>query len=194
VVTTRDGIEFLARVWSQQEKIPGLVLAEQDEASMALELSVSEDPGTPQILEEQRGRFKNPDRKAQFEFVMPALSADAAVRDRWFESLRDVNNRRREPWVLEGLRYLNHPLRARESQKHLRAALELLREIQRTGDIFFPRNWMDATIGRHSTSAAAQVVRTFLDEQPDYPLQLRRVILQAADGLFRSAEIVPGQS
>src|SRR5207244_5446398 len=55
------------------------------------------------ILEEQRGRFMNPDRKARFEFVMPALSENQQTRDAWFESLKDVNHRRREPWVLEGL-------------------------------------------------------------------------------------------
>ena len=51
------------------------------------------------------GHFYTPDRKARFKFVMPALSADPAVRERWFTSLRDVSNRRREPWVLEGLGY-----------------------------------------------------------------------------------------
>ena len=35
-----------------------------------------------------------------------------AIRDAFFESLSDVQNRRREPWVLEGLGYLHHPLRA----------------------------------------------------------------------------------
>src|SRR5262249_24557107 len=37
-VTTPEGIAFLERVWRRQEKIPGLTLAEPDEASMALEL------------------------------------------------------------------------------------------------------------------------------------------------------------
>jgi hypothetical protein len=32
---------------------------------------------------------------------MPALNADAAVRDAFFVSLADVENRRHEPWVLE---------------------------------------------------------------------------------------------
>jgi hypothetical protein len=37
------------------------------------------------------------------------------------------------------------------------------------------------------------VVRGFLAERPDYPLRLRRVILQSADDLFRAAEIVPSE-
>ncbi len=53
-----------------------------------------------------------PTASARFQFIMPALSADAAVRERWFPALKDVANRRREPWVLDGLDYLHHPLRA----------------------------------------------------------------------------------
>src|SRR4029077_18045416 len=71
VVTTSEGVAFLERVWRRQEKIPGLVLGEPDEAAMSLELAVRAVPSSPEILEEQRSRFMNPDRKARFEFVMP---------------------------------------------------------------------------------------------------------------------------
>ncbi|HYR86718.1 MAG TPA: M1 family aminopeptidase [Terriglobia bacterium] len=190
IVTTPDGIAFLERVWRRQEKIPGLILAEPDEAAMALDLAVRSVPAAAAILDEQRGRLMNPDRKARFEFVMPALSESAEARDTWFKNLADVKNRRREPWVIEGLRYLNHPLRGKQSEKYVRPALDLLREIQRTGDIFFPTNWMDATLGGHNTRASADVVRAFLDEQKDYPVRLRRIILQSADDLFRAADIL----
>ncbi len=189
VVTTPEGIAFLQRVWRRDEEIPGLTLAENDEAAMALDLAVRSVPDTARILEEQLARFENPDRRARFEFVMPALSESQDTRDAFFESLLDVGNRSREPWVLEGMRYLNHPLRAAESLQYLRPALELLQEIQSTGDIFFPRNWMGATLGGHDSTAAAEVVRAFLSEREDYPIRLRRVILQAADPLFRAAEI-----
>ena len=186
IVTTSEGIAFLERVWRRQEKIPGLVLGEPDEAAMALGLAVRSVSSTPSILEEQRGRFMNPDRKARFEFVMPALSGDPVVRDKFFESLSDVKNRRREPWVAEGLAYLNHPLRRHQSEKYVRPALEMLREVQRTGDIFFPTNWMYAILGGHNSHSSAETVRGFLAEQKDYPIRLRRIILQSADELFRA--------
>jgi aminopeptidase N len=186
-VTTPEGVSFLERIWRRQEKIPGLTLAEPDEAAMALELAVRSVPATISILEEQRGRFKNPDRKARFEFVMPALSERPETRDAWFENLKDVKNRRREPWVLEGLRYLHHPLRAGASEKHIRPALDLLVEIQRTGDIFFPTRWMNATLGGHSSPSAAKTVKDFLAGQKDYPVRLRRIILQASDTLLRAS-------
>ena len=81
---------------------------------------------------------------------------------------------------------MNHPLRASESEKYLRPSLEMLREIQRTGDIFFPRNWMDAALNGHRSHSAAETVRAFLAGQRDYPVRLRRIILQSADELFRA--------
>src|SRR4029077_16486173 len=118
-VTSPEGVAFLERVWRRQESIPGLKLAEPDEAAMALDLAVRSVPRAASILEEQRGRFMNPDRKARFEFVMPAVSDREEVREAWFKTLSDVQNRRREPWVVEGLRYLHHPLRAAQSEKYI---------------------------------------------------------------------------
>ena len=194
MATTRDGLAFLERVWRRQEKIPGLTFAETDEAAMALELAVRSVPSADAILEEQRGRFTNPDRKARFEFVIPAMSGRQETRDAFFQSLSDVKNRRREPWALEGLSYLNHPLRAAQSEQYLRPALELLQEVQRTGDVFFPKAWVDATLAGHNTRGAAAVVRAFLAERPDYPIRLRRIILQSADNLFRAAGILDASS
>ena len=96
-------------------------------------------------------------------------------------------NRRREPWVVEGLSYLNHPLRGAQADTYVRPALEMLPEIQRTGDIFFPKNWMDATLSGRNSPRAAEAVRTFLSEREDLPLRLRRIVLQSADPLFRAA-------
>src|SRR5438876_173212 len=70
-----------------------------------------------------------------------ALSADPQVRGAAFERFRLLENRRREPWVSESLTYLNHPLREADSERFIRPCLELLAEIQRTGDIFFPGAW-----------------------------------------------------
>jgi aminopeptidase N len=194
IVTSPDGVSFLERVWRREEKIPGLTLAEPDEAGMALDLAVRSVPDVAAILEEQRGRFANPDRKGRFEFVMPALAADASTRDRFFDSLRDVDRRRREPWVLEALRYLNHPLRADDARRYIRPALDLLVDIRRTGDIFFPRNWMDALLSGHNSTEAAETVRGFLRENPQYPVRLRRIIQQSADMLFRASAANSPQS
>jgi aminopeptidase N len=178
-------------VWEKKENVTGLPLAEADYTSLALALAVRQVDGWNTILESQLTRIENPDRKARFEFVRPALSADPSVRERWFLSLRDVANRRREPWVLEGLDYLHHPLRAEASKTYVQPSLELLWEIQKTGDIFFPKRWLDATLGGHSTADVAAMVRAFLKSVPaNYPERLKNITLQSADELFRAADIV----
>jgi aminopeptidase N len=188
VAVTRPTLVWLERVWRGTERVPGLTLAEPDYITLALELAVREGPSWKDILLQQHGRIKNPDRKAQFEFVTPALSADPAARSAFFAGLADVKNRRHEAWVLQALAYLHHPLRAQASETHISASLELLREIQRTGDIFFPKRWADATLSGHRSPSAARLVRTFLDGLPeDYPERLRRIVLSSADDLFRAS-------
>lgn len=185
---TKPTLEWLEKIWRKTESVPGLVLAEPDHINLAQALALRAVPAWKEILDLQEEATKNPDRKAQFAFVRPALSPDQAVRDAFFDSLADGKNRRREPWVLEGLSFLHHPLRAASSDQYIPRSLALLREIQQTGDIFFPKRWMDATLSGHRSASAARMVTTFVATLPaDYPDRLRRIILSAADDLFRAA-------
>ncbi len=185
---TGESLRWLERIWNKTESVAGLTLAEPDYIALAEELAVRGVPGAENILASQLARIENPDRKARFEFVRPALSADQAVRDALFASFGEVTNRRREPWVLEALSYLHHPLRAAGSEKYIPRSLTMLQEIQRMGDIFFPKRWMDATLSGHSSSSAARMVKAFLvGLPPDYPDRLRRIVLSSADDLFRAA-------
>jgi aminopeptidase N len=187
VVVTNEGVAWLTRVWRREERVPGLVFAETDEIAMALELAVRDAAAARAILRTQLERTENPDRKARFEFVMPALSPDAAEREAAFARFRDVANRRREPWVLDSIAYLNHPLREAHAQRFVRPGLELLREVRATGDIFFPTRWADALLGGHRSPEVATIVRDFLAQELQYPQRLRWTILAAADELFRAA-------
>jgi aminopeptidase N len=45
-------------------------------------------------------------------------------------------NRTREPWVIDGMRWLTSVAQRRHA--YLAPGLELLEEVQRTGDIFLP--------------------------------------------------------
>ena len=187
---TPPTLAWLARVWRGDDAVPGLTLAETDFIVLAQELAVREVADWQIILQQQVQRTLNPDRKARLQFVLPALSSDPAERKRFFTSLADVANRRREPWVLDGLRYLHHPLRARASVQYIRPSLDLLQQIQQTGDIFFPKRWMDATLNGHRSPDAARIVRAFVDRAPaSYPDRLRRIILSSADDLFRASSL-----
>jgi len=187
---TPGAIAWLTRVWRLEVQVPGLILSEPDYTALAQELAVRGVPDAEGILDAQLDRIQNPDRRARFAYVRPALSADRRVRDDFFVSLENELNRRHEPWVLEALGFLHHPLRAAEAERYVRPSLEMLGEIQRTGDIFFPKRWADATLEGHNSVRVAATVRTFLDEHPDLSPRLRRIVLQSADELFRASTIL----
>jgi len=191
VSTTVDTLAWLEKVWSRDVKIAGLPMSETDEADLALDLAVRDVANAGAILDQQYARPTNADRKARFAFVRPAVSSDAATREAFFQSLKDVKNRRRESWVLDAARYLHHPLRSAASKKLVRDALALVREIQQTGDIFFPKRWADATLSGYQSPQTASEVRQFIEALPaDYPLRLKWVLLSSADPLFRAARIL----
>jgi aminopeptidase N len=192
VALTAGAVARLERLWRGTERIAGLPLAERDLTALAQALAVREVADWSAILDAQGDRIENPDRRARFDFVRPALSADTLERDAFFERLRDPANREHEPWVLEGLAYLHHPLRAARAERYIGPSLAMLEEIQRTGDIFFPLGWLTATLDGHNTPTAAAAVRGFLDTRPGLAPRLRGKVLQAADGLERAAHIVHG--
>ena len=137
-------------------------------------------------------RITDPDRRARFEFVRPALASDALVRERWFGQLADQANRRHEVWVAEGLRRLNHPLRAASSAPLVAPALAMVLTVNRTGNLFFDTAWLAAVLNGHSSPAVAEAVQQFLAEMPpDYPPRLRALVLQRADLLMRAARLRP---
>jgi aminopeptidase N len=185
IATTDSTVERLFQIWNDESDVGGVPLAEKDFMNLAYELAIRLPDKSDEILGTQLIRMKNEDRKKRFEFVSPALSPDSSTRDAFFDSLGKVENRRPERWALEALEFLHHPLRANESEKYILPSLELLEEIQLTGDIFFPKRWLVATMSGHRSKSAAKVVQSFLLERPEYPSRLKNKILQAADLLFR---------
>lgn len=190
IALTEAGIERLHGVWSGDEPIPGLPLSEADRTALAVELAVRGHPDSEAILDAQRERISNPDRQARFDFLRPALAADEGVREEFFTSLARVERRANEEWVLAGLRALNHPLRQDHARRFLRPGLDLLTEIQATGDIFFPGRWVEALLGGHQTPEAEAIVAAFLAERPGPAPRLREKVLQSHDRLARAAAIV----
>ena len=192
VTTTPRGLTRLEDIWRRKEPPTGLPLAEPQYTALAEALALREVPNAEAILDIEENRITNPDRKARFRFLQPAFSRDAAVRDSVFASFAKVENRRRESWVLDAVGYLSHPLRARHAERYVGPGLALVEEIQRTGDIFFPLNWLNALLDGHSSAAVATQVQEFLAGNQDLPPRLRGKLLQAADDLYRAARIVEG--
>jgi aminopeptidase N len=182
---------LLYQVWQQQQPPAGIKLSEDDYTALAFSLALRNDADTT-ILSKQYLRITDPDRKKRFEFIRPALSPDEKVRDEFFASLQQLKNRGKEANVLTALFYLHHPLRQNTSVKYLAKSLDMLENIQVTGDIFFPQSWLSSTFGSYQSAEAARIVNAFLAAHPNYNEKLKAKILQATDNLMRaSGKLLP---
>ena len=179
------GLDRLYRVWTKELTIGGLILNDDDYTSLAFQLALFDHRKADEILALAGNAINDPNKKARFEFILPALVSNAEERQAYFASFENEENRAIESWVLTACHYLHHPLRQKTAAVNLELSLNLLDEIQRTGDIFFPKNWLDVTIGQYTSSEAYQLVEDFLAKNPALNAQLRLKILQSTDDLYR---------
>jgi len=188
VFRSGEALKLIRALFEDGTEYKGLKLGQRDLQSLAYELAIRcpEDYDAIRALQEQR--LLNPDQLREFRFVYPSVAPEKARRDSVFRALLEPQNRAVEPWAAAALSYLNHPLRQQEALEYIRPALEALPEIQRTGDIFFPKNWCVSLLGGHDSPEAADEVRRFLDAHPDFPELLKTKLLQSADHLLNVPE------
>lgn len=189
VFLSKAAYDQLALIWKNQKALPGLKLFEDDYTALAFALALRDDQNSG-VLNAQLNRITNADRKKRFEFIMPAVSADQKVRDAFFTSLSLRANREKEANVGTALYYLHHPLRQSGSLKYLGSSLEMLEEIQTTGDIFFPQSWLQSIFTFYQSQEAAEIVQIFLKANPNYNPKLKAKILQTTDNLFRARKLL----
>ncbi len=162
-------------------------LTDNNYINLALSLAIKMPDSAEYIIETQRGRIINPDVLRRYDFVSPACSSDTLVMDSVFNALLVAENRAVEPWVQSALSYLNSRYREPYSNKYILPALMELQEVQRTGDIFFPKGWCASLLSGHRSPEALQIVMDFLNDNPDYPQLLKTKLLQAVYNLERIA-------
>ncbi|MGM9804206.1 MAG: M1 family metallopeptidase [Muribaculaceae bacterium] len=163
-------------------------LNDNDYTNIAYQLMRTNAELCDEVYMTQRFRIGNPDRVRQYDFISRATINDDDYLDSLFTSLLIPENRRIEPWTASVLGLLNYPTRELKSVKYIRPGLEALRDVQRTGDIFFPARWCSALLGSHRSPQAYQEVKNFLNDNPDYPTLLKNKILNAAYMLYRANE------
>ena len=185
IAYSQEGQETLYRIWNGENQINNLSLNQDDITLLAQTLSLYDHPNALAILSQAKAKLTNPDKRERFEFLEPALSNNLETRSTFFESFRNPKNRVKESWVQTAATYIHHPLRQKESIRNLKISLELLEEIQKTGDIFFPKRWLDATIGLYSSEEAYALVIKYLEVYPDIDANLKRKLLQVSDKLYR---------
>ncbi len=182
---SKRGMDRLYVIWKGDLSLPGLKLNADDHTQMAMDLALYGHGDADEILDSARAALTNEDQRERFDFIRPSLSGEVAVRNNFFNSLKEVGMREKESWVLTAAGHIHHPLRQDSSRELLPLALELLEEIQRTGDIFFPKRWLVATIGQYQSPGALEQVEIYLGNHPDLNPSLRGKLLQATDDLYR---------
>ena len=183
-----EGALKVYEIWKNPSDFGYVKLSERDLMRIAYEMSIRFPEKYDEIFKLQLNRITNTDRKNEFAFIFPATSPLGTVRDSLFNSLLDERNREIEPWAASALGYLNHYLREKESLKYLKHGLEILPEIQKTGDIFFPRNWLRALLGGHNSLEAKNAVNEYLRSSENLHPLLRQKVLQQAHHLFRTGK------
>lgn len=189
IYQSQSAAKRIYEVWKDQLPPDGVKLTEEDYTGMALGITLRSDTLTP-VLKQQEERIKNADRKKRLEFLMPALSPDVSERDAFFNTLKERKNRAKESWVLSALGYLHHPLRQSTALRYVPESLNLLEEVQATGDIFFPQSFINATLGSYQSAEVAGMVNAYIKAHPDLDPKLMNKLLQGADHVMRAQSIV----
>ncbi|QIY90248.1 M1 family metallopeptidase [Chryseobacterium gallinarum] len=189
IFQSQKAYDNLYTIWKSQTPPQDVSLNDEDFTSLALSLSLRS-TNNNDLLQEQLTRIKNPDRVNRFKIIMQAASSDQKIRDEFFNGLMQKQNRVNESAVGAALGYLHHPLRQQTSVNYLPKTLDVLQEIQKTGDIFFPDNWLRSTFSSYQTPKALDIVNQFLSQNPDYNAILKNKILQATDNLRRAQNLV----
>lgn len=182
----RTGLDKVYEIWSGNQTIEGLQFSEHDYIKMSQNMVLNKHHQWETILNKQYIMINNPDRKKHFSFLMDALSNNSNKNDAFFKKIESNENREVESWVEEGLGFLHHPSRRKNSIQYILPTLNLLKEFQQTGDIFFPSGVLNSTFSSHSSNEALQVIDSFLRSKPNYPDALKKKILQNEDIIIRN--------
>jgi aminopeptidase N len=177
LMSVPDIVEKYYSMWRSQSNE---LWSENDYTTAAYELAVRDANRADEILATQRKRITNQDRLQQFDYVSRACTNDKSKLDELFKSLQKPENRLIEPYAASLLYYLNHQSRDAYSARYIEPGLEMLGEIQRTGDIFFPAKWAQTLLGSHRSVEARNALNRFLQKHGDYPILLKNKILQSA--------------
>lgn len=189
IFQSRQAYDNLYNIWKSQTPPKDVSLNDEDFTNLALALSLRNNANSD-LLHEQLTRIKNPDRINRFKIIMQAASSDQKIRDDFFNGLMQKQNRANESAVGAALGYLHHPLRQKASIQYLPKSLDVLQEIQKTGAIFFPDNWLRSTFSNYQDPKAFEEVSKFLLKNLDYNVILKNKILQATDNLRRAQTLI----
>ena len=177
--------DFIKDILGGERTLQDLTINDNDKLNIAFNL-VLRDSNMYEVMNMYiMNTVENKDLQNRFAYVLPSVSGNKQVRDSVFNALLQNENRVNEVWVEECLRWLNHPRRRMDAEEYIPRMLDKLKEIQETGDIFFPSAWLNAGLSGHTGKNAYSAVNTFLEKHPNYPQNLKLKILSNSDHLRR---------
>jgi aminopeptidase N len=144
-------------------------------------------PGATEKLRQQAARDTTPDGRRR-AFTAGAARKTAESKQEYFSRYfgdKSLN----EDWASGSLGAFNAPEQAALSLPYLRPALDSLRYVQANRRIFFLGSWLGAFIGGQSSPEALAIVRRYLADNPNLPLDLKQKVLQTVDDLERTVRI-----
>ena len=174
-------VDSVLTLWQSQSDT---LLTRRDYSRMAYHLAIIYPDKWQQILSGQRDRLKTDDERKQFDFVSRGCTPDEQQQQQLFNELLIAENRRIEPWASSLLSLLNDPTREPFSNRYLKPGLDALNEIQQTGDIFFPGDWLASLLYGHQSEEACAIVRTWINTHSDLSPALMNKLKENAYLLF----------
>lgn len=180
--TSKSVVSELRQLWQNRSES---LLNDRDYTSLAYHLALMTPDDWQLILDTQRSRLKTDDERREFDYVSRACNPDVQVQQQLFNDLLKAENRRVEPWARRLLALLNDPTREPQSNSYLRPGLDALEDVQRTGDIFFPGDWLSALLSGHRSAEAKAVVSTWIAAHPTLNASLMNKLREHAYWLLR---------
>lgn len=190
VMHSEKSARKMHEIWSHEVVSDNRWIGEMDLQNFAFELCIRMPEESSSILNVTRKSIKNIDNLRRFNFISQAVDPKKIVRVKLFESLLHLENRKQEAWVADALKLLNHPLRNDESEEYLAKGLSILPEIQQTGDIFFPKNWLSSLLYGHTSADDYAIVCGYISKEgKSISPSLLSKVYQCSDLLKRSTSI-----
>jgi aminopeptidase N len=186
IAWSAQALTDLARLLDGGLALPGGALASRDRFRMIERLLVRGDPRAPARLAAQAAADRSDDGR-RYAYAAGAAAADPATKRSLFQALLD-EGALPESWSQAALAPLNAPEHEALTRPLLGEALARLPELKRARKIFFVDHWLAAFIGGQASAEALAEVESFL-RRGSLDDDLRRKVLEAADGLERAVRI-----
>jgi aminopeptidase N len=176
----------LKRLLAGASQVPGLTLRSAERYRILGALTAAADADAPALLAAETAADTTDDGR-RFAYAARAARPDPTHKAAYFEAyLHDPALPER--WIEESLPAFNQVEQEGLTLAYLERALLALPRLKRERRIFFVNGWLAAFIGGQRSAAAMDVVERFLQRE-DLDIDLRRKILEAADGLRRTVRI-----